>query len=383
MPWPRTRNVLWFAVAVVGLAAAGVVGLRPARAPATPTPSALRTNAQVDPGTSLGEQTAPDFTLTDQFGRRVALSSLRGRVVLLAFIDSECTTICPLTSTEMELAQRMLGPAGRRVALVAVDANPTATSVADAMAYSRAHGLTHKWLFLTGSRAQLNSVWRRYGVLVQIVHGLIDHTPALYLIDAQGRERRIYMSQMAYDAIGQQAQVLARDASTLLASHPPVHSSLSYTTISGISPAQTVALPRVGGGTVTLRAGDAHVVVFFATWSAETSNLRAELRTLGRYAKAAKTQGLPGPVLVDELPTEVSPAWVKAYVRRLGAPLGYPVVFDSAGRLAEGYDVQDLPWVAVVSRARRIVAHDDGWRSARVLASQVKAALARGARAHS
>src|ERR1700731_742064 len=41
---------------------------------------------------------APDFTLTDQFGRSVAFSSLRGHEVVLAFIDARCKTLCPLTA---------------------------------------------------------------------------------------------------------------------------------------------------------------------------------------------------------------------------------------------------------------------------------------------
>src|SRR5437588_7744800 len=44
---------------------------------------------------------APDFKLIDQFGQTVTLSSLRGREVVLAFIDSRCTTLCPLTSEIM------------------------------------------------------------------------------------------------------------------------------------------------------------------------------------------------------------------------------------------------------------------------------------------
>lgn len=39
-------------------------------------------------GFPLSGDIAPDFTLTDQFGQTQTLSSLRGREVALAFIDS-------------------------------------------------------------------------------------------------------------------------------------------------------------------------------------------------------------------------------------------------------------------------------------------------------
>src|SRR5438270_9054642 len=75
---------------------------------------ALRRNPYLDPGTAL-HRPAPGFALTDQFGRRVSLTDFRGKVVLLAFTDSRCTTICPLTTTSMVEAKRLLGAAASRV----------------------------------------------------------------------------------------------------------------------------------------------------------------------------------------------------------------------------------------------------------------------------
>ncbi|MBV9357100.1 MAG: SCO family protein, partial [Chloroflexi bacterium] len=134
----------------------------------------------LDPGTPLSAP-APGFTLTDQFGATVSLRSFRGRVVILAFTDSQCTTICPLTTTAMLGARRLLGAARARVALLGIDANPQARSLADVRAYSEAHGLTHGWQFLTGSLRDLERVWRAYNVEVAIQHGQIDHTPALFV----------------------------------------------------------------------------------------------------------------------------------------------------------------------------------------------------------
>src|SRR5579859_6520600 len=44
---------------------------------------------------------APDFNLINQFGQPITLSSLRGHEVVLAFIDSRCTSLCPLTAQIM------------------------------------------------------------------------------------------------------------------------------------------------------------------------------------------------------------------------------------------------------------------------------------------
>jgi protein SCO1/2 len=134
---------------------------------------------------------ASDFKLTDQFGHAVTLSSLRGHEVVLAFIDSRCKTLCPLTAQIMYDAKVALGAsAASQVELVAVNANPTATSVAAVQAWSINHGLLHQWLFLTGTAQQLWSIYHLYNVYVQVgSDGEVVHDPKTFIIDAQGHER--------------------------------------------------------------------------------------------------------------------------------------------------------------------------------------------------
>src|SRR6266568_500728 len=137
---------------------------------------------------------APDFTLSDQFGHAVTLSALRGHEVVLAFIDSRCKTLCPLTAEIMYDAKVALGASvASQIELVAVNANPTATSVVTVQAWSIAHGLLHQWFFLTGTAQQLWSVYHSYNVEVQVNSGgLVAHDPITFIIDAQGHERLSY-----------------------------------------------------------------------------------------------------------------------------------------------------------------------------------------------
>lgn len=186
----------------------------------------LASNPALDPGTPVARP-APDFTLTDQFGRRISLHSYQGKVVILAFIDSQCTTVCPLTTTAMLDAKRLLGAVGSRVQLLGVDANPTATRVADVRAYSQAHGMINEWHFLTAPLPRLKRLWQAYGIESELVRGLIDHTPALYVIDTRGRERKVYMTQQAYAPVRQLGQLLAQEAAGLLPGHPRLRSKLS------------------------------------------------------------------------------------------------------------------------------------------------------------
>src|ERR1700760_4171126 len=98
--------------------------------------SAAMDNPNLDLGSSLGGKQAPGFRLRNQFGQPMSLSQFRGKVVMLAFEDSECTTVCPLTTQSMLQAKQLLGPAGNQVQLLGVDPNPDATSTAGVLSYS-------------------------------------------------------------------------------------------------------------------------------------------------------------------------------------------------------------------------------------------------------
>ena len=142
-------------------------------------------------GFPMAGNLAPDFTLSDQFGHQVTLSSLHGHEVVLAFIDSQCKTLCPLTSTIMYNAKaRLATSAASQVQLIAVNANPNATSIAAVQAWYINHGMLHQWEFLTGSAQQLQSLYSKYNVYAQVnSNGVLEHDPIIFIIDSQGHER--------------------------------------------------------------------------------------------------------------------------------------------------------------------------------------------------
>jgi cytochrome oxidase Cu insertion factor (SCO1/SenC/PrrC family) len=363
---PRLRTLSRAGVIAALMAATGCAAGATGAAGSTARPGggqmqAAGANPDLDPGSSLGGRPAPGFRLVSQFGRPTSLSQFRGKVVILAFTDSRCTTICPLTTASMLAARDLLGAAGDQVRLLGIDANPEATAPADVLAYSRAHAMVNQWDFLTGSPAQLRATWKAYHVYVQIEHGQIDHTPALYVIDQRGRERKIYLTSMSYASIGQAAQILAQEAASLLPGHPKLAARRSLSYLSGLTPASRVTLPTTAGGSLTLGPGRAHLVVFFATWLAAVCDLRGQLTALSRYARAARRDSLPSLVAVDEAATEPSPGAASSYLRHLGRPPGYPVALDTTGRLADGYGAQDQPWLVLTSASGKILWHHDGW----------------------
>ena len=147
-------------------------------------------------GFPLKGQPAPDFKLTDQFNKPVALSSLRGREVVLAFIDARCTDVCPLTAQILYNAKTQAGLASsKRIVLVAVNTNTNATSVAAVQAWSIQHNMLHQWSFLTGSVKQLQSVYHDYQVYNQMTKDGIDvHDAITFIIDANGHEQMYFQT---------------------------------------------------------------------------------------------------------------------------------------------------------------------------------------------
>lgn len=340
--------------------------------------SLINSNSDVNSGSSARNIPAPDFTLLDQQGHATTLSQFRGKVVVLAFIDAHCTTICPLMTEGMVQALKLLGPAAARVQLLGIDANPLAIKVADVAAYTRAHQMQGKWRFLTGTMNQLKAVWHDYHVYVAATHSDIDHQPLTILIGPNGRERTIFFTQMSYEGIAQQAQVLADSIARLLPGHPAVHKEISLQQIPSLKPDDTVRLSSlsINPQTVVLGPGHPHLILFFANWLDEDVNFPAKLTGLNAYAAAASQRKWPSPVLVNEPSTESRSDSERTQLNRLAAMLKVPIVEDKQGRLADGYDIQDLPWYTFTSDSGTILWHHDGWLSEDSLEHKVQSALA-------
>ncbi len=138
---------------------------------------------------------APDFALVDQNGQALTLSSLRGRAVVMEFMDTHCTDICPIVSQEFVDANHDLGATSSRVVFVAVNVNQYHARVADVATFSRDHQLDTipSWHFVTGSTNSLRAVWKSYGidVVARGPNADVVHSSEIFFIDPRGRERFI------------------------------------------------------------------------------------------------------------------------------------------------------------------------------------------------
>lgn len=139
---------------------------------------------------------APEFTLTDQAGKRVAFADLRGKVLAVTFIYANCKDACPVLTAKMAIMQRKLGADfGPRVRFASITVEPELDSPAVLKAYADAHGADPAgWSFLTGSSAEIQDVVRRYGAFAKrLAPGDVDHLFLTSLIDRKGVLRVQYL----------------------------------------------------------------------------------------------------------------------------------------------------------------------------------------------
>lgn len=147
-------------------------------------------NLPVLQGTDLGSTPAPDFRLSDQFGKPISLSQFKGKPVILTFLYTHCKDICPLTAEKLHMVMQDLGPDAQRVAVVAVSTDPKGDTTAAALAFSRVHRMLDYWHFLTGPQNALSPIWSAYSIYAQPESGSsVAHSTGLYVIDKQGNER--------------------------------------------------------------------------------------------------------------------------------------------------------------------------------------------------
>lgn len=157
---------------------------------------------------AAGGHRAPDFALRDQLGAPVSLAALRGRPVIITFIDPLCRDYCPTEAQHLNDVVHSM-PAGEKPAIVAVSVNVYGNARANLAEDARKWKLVPQWRWAIGSAAALGRVWSAYHVAVlattKTVAGIkvhtIGHTEAAYVIDAQGFQRALFLWPYSADGV--------------------------------------------------------------------------------------------------------------------------------------------------------------------------------------
>jgi protein SCO1 len=161
---------------------------------------------------------APEFTLTNQDGKRVGLKDLRGKALAITFIFASCADTCPLLTAKMAGIQNKLGNAfGPQVNFVSITVDPERDTPGMLKRYAEGYKANPAgWAFLTGTQAEIRQVAKRYGVYYKKTpRGDVDHTFLTSLVDQNGTLRVQYMGvKFNPDEMLRDLQSLMKEAKT-------------------------------------------------------------------------------------------------------------------------------------------------------------------------
>ncbi|MGH2938553.1 MAG: SCO family protein [Solirubrobacterales bacterium] len=155
---------------------------------------------------------APPIELTDQYGKRVDLAHLKGHSVLVAFLYTHCTDLCPIVAGKLHTAYAHLKKAERPLFL-AVSVDPAHDTPASAATFNKRHRTVGEIDWLLGSQAELEAVWKAWGVKPE--HNAkdpeeIEHNAELFAIDPQGRIRALYPPSFKPEKLAEGTRALAQ-----------------------------------------------------------------------------------------------------------------------------------------------------------------------------
>ena len=123
----------------------------------------------------------PPFSLVNQDGARV--TGAQGTAVY-AFIYSHCEDTCPL---EVQQIKGALDDLGHDIPVIGVSVDPANDTAASARAFLIKQTMTGRMDFLLGSRAELEPLWRAFGVAPETKGR--EHSAGVVVVDGEGRQR--------------------------------------------------------------------------------------------------------------------------------------------------------------------------------------------------
>lgn len=163
---------------------------------------------------SMVQVRVPDATLVDQSGRERKLASevMGDRIVVVNFVFTTCTTVCPISSAILAQLQERLGAhLGKDVQLVSITVDPQRDTPARLKAYASKIGAGAGWTWLSGRKEVVDGVLKAFGAYTTRPE---DH-PAMMLIGSArtGRWTRMYGFPSATDVLAEVMRHTAECAS--------------------------------------------------------------------------------------------------------------------------------------------------------------------------
>lgn len=135
-----------------------------------------------------GDIPLPEFAFPDQDGVVVDSSALRGKVVLVTFLDSQCQEACPIAASVIGEAMRQLSPEEReQVTALALSVDPPEDTPESVEAFLERLRAADSLRYLVGPVDEMRPVWNRFAVATSFDSGEDDlHSVPVRIFDRDG-----------------------------------------------------------------------------------------------------------------------------------------------------------------------------------------------------
>ena len=130
----------------------------------------------------------PNFSLASYRGGIVRTRSLRGKVVVLTFLDTKCRTKCPIVASQLSDGMRLLTASERReVAAFALTVDPPADTPQTVRAFLRQRHALGTFDYLLGTIPEMRPIWHAFFVVAATQTGSADvHSTDVRIFDRRG-----------------------------------------------------------------------------------------------------------------------------------------------------------------------------------------------------
>jgi len=156
---------------------------------------------------------APPLALRNYLGQPVNIDSYRGKAVLVTFLYTNCPDICPLITSNLRVAQNLMGPAtASKAQIIAVSVDPRGDTPKAVSAFLARHEMTGRMQYLVGSAGELARVWQAWGVGSERdaqQPQFINHSGLIYGITGSGKRLTVYAASFQPKEIAHDVALLA------------------------------------------------------------------------------------------------------------------------------------------------------------------------------
>src|SRR6185437_16786223 len=211
------RSPRFASVAVALAATAALLALlsgcgSSAARPTSPTnasaPASYRAEAELSPATA-----APPLRLRNYLGQPVDIAQYRGKPVLVTFIYTHCPDVCPLITSNLRVAQNLMGAQGpSKAQIIAVSVDSKGDDRKTVTAFLKHHEMTGRMQYLIGTTQELARVWKAWGVGSERDAkdpDLVEHSGLVYGITASGKRTTLYSANFRPATIAHDVPLLA------------------------------------------------------------------------------------------------------------------------------------------------------------------------------